>query len=177
MLTNGDLNLRSKRLHMRPFGPGDAFLVARILRDPKVVFWHKGQLPMKIIRGGIRYSQRLNKKGTGWWLIFQQQTGRLIGDIMLQPLQGTREIELGYHLLPDQWGNGYATEAAHRLVQYGFERLALPRICAVVLPNNHRSLRVVHKLGMVPRGTHLHAGLKHRYFTLQRDEYESKPAR
>lgn len=154
--------------------PTDSALVGRILRDPRVIFWYPKPLSKKIMRERIHHSQHLNKKGLGWWLVFTREAPHeLVGDLLLQPLSGTCEIEIGYHMLREQWGHGYASEAAHRLLQHAFDTLALKRVCAVVLPRNRRSLRVVEKINMAQSGTHLHGGLIHRYFVLKQQDYAS----
>ena len=55
---------------------------------------------------------------------------------------------LGYWIAPPFWGNGYCTEAARALVNYGFESLSLQRICADHFGSNPASGRVMSKIGM-----------------------------
>lgn len=56
--------------------------------------------------------------------------------------------ELGYVLNPDYHGKGYATEAAQRVLRFGFEVLELHRIEAKFIKGNEASLHVMEKLGM-----------------------------
>ena len=56
--------------------------------------------------------------------------------------------ELGYVLARDQWGHGYATEVARRLIVFGFNELGLRRITATCHPDNFASARVLEKAGM-----------------------------
>ena len=171
MFTNENLTLQTERLKLRPFGLDDLSLAARIMRNPRIVFWRKTRVSLNEIRAGIKRSQKMNDWGLGWWLIFEAQTNRLVGSVMLQPLENTFEVEVGYHVLPEYWGRGYASEAARKIVAHGFDRLGLPNIRAVVLPRNRPSLRIVEKLGFSPRGTLFHANLLHRYFRLERQRY------
>ena len=46
------------------------------------------------------------------------------------------------------WGRGYATEAAQAVRDYAFNRLRLPRLIAMIDPQNIASIRVAEKLGM-----------------------------
>ena len=55
---------------------------------------------------------------------------------------------LWYTIHPSYWGQGYATEAAHRLLAFGFDELQLHRIWADCDPANSASVRVLVKLGM-----------------------------
>lgn len=68
------------------------------------------------------------------------------------PERGT--AELGYWLDPDAWGEGYATEAAGRLVRYGFDQRALRKWSAKIVGGNDRSVAVVERLGFTKEGTH-----------------------
>ena len=75
--------------------------------------------------------------------------GRVIGGCGLDITHlEWREGEIGYHLHPAYWGQGYATEAARALVGFGFEHLKLHRIVADCLAENPASARVMQKAGM-----------------------------
>jgi RimJ/RimL family protein N-acetyltransferase len=52
----------------------------------------------------------------------------------------------------DYWGQGYITEAAKVILEYGLITLQLPIIYAVVNPDNYRSIRVSERLGMQSMG-------------------------
>lgn len=76
-------------------------------------------------------------------------TGQLIGNAGIRiKTAGGHEADIGYELDPQHWGQGYASEAAHALVQFGFEQLRLRRISAHCLAENVASARVLEKLGM-----------------------------
>ena len=53
---------------------------------------------------------------------------------------------------PEEWGKGYATEAAAGMLEFAFEELELPLVYAGCAPDNHASRRVMEKLGMRPLG-------------------------
>jgi RimJ/RimL family protein N-acetyltransferase len=74
------------------------------------------------------------------------------GTLLFKPLpNGVGEVEVGWHLHPDSWGHGYATEAARAVIRRGFEA-GLPEVYAVVRPGNEPSLAVCRRLGMTPLG-------------------------
>jgi RimJ/RimL family protein N-acetyltransferase len=78
--------------------------------------------------------------------------GSVAGTVLFKPLpNGVGEIEVGWHLHPDTWGHGYATEAARAVIDQGFEA-GLPEVYAVVRPGNEASLAVCRRLGMTPLG-------------------------
>lgn len=59
-----------------------------------------------------------------------------------------REWEVGWAVHPDEWGRGYATEAAWRVMDWAFQELKVHRIVAFCRADNAASLRVMEKLGM-----------------------------
>jgi RimJ/RimL family protein N-acetyltransferase len=87
-------------------------------------------------------------------------TGVLAGTLLYKPLPGEHHMEVGWHLHPDSWGNGYATEAGRAAVGRGF-RLGVPEVFAVVRPDNPRSQAVCRRLGM------RHLGRTSRYYDLE----------
>ena len=76
----------------------------------------------------------------------------LIGGIGLHPYPEHKRAELGYWIGVPYWGNGYATEAARAVLQYGFEQVHLNRIFAAHYRHNPASGRVLQKIGMKYEG-------------------------
>lgn len=66
-----------------------------------------------------------------------------------------RQAMLWYTLRRDQWGGGYATEAARALVEYAFGELGLHRVWADCDPRNERSWRLLERLGMRREAHHV----------------------
>ena len=78
--------------------------------------------------------------------------GELIGAISLKIDAAMQMAELGYWVGEPFWGTGYCTEAARRIVEYGFTERNLRRIHAVHLARNPASGRVLQKIGMSREG-------------------------
>ena len=57
-------------------------------------------------------------------------------------------VEIGWRLARAHWGQGYATEAARAVLEYGFERVGLDRIVSVHAVGNEASANVMRKIGM-----------------------------
>ncbi len=72
-------------------------------------------------------------------------------DLHLAPNHG--RAELGFWIGVPYWNQGFATEAAAALLDYGFSELGLHRIVARHFPRNPASGRVLQKLGMIREGT------------------------
>jgi RimJ/RimL family protein N-acetyltransferase len=84
----------------------------------------------------------------GWWAVVERSTGAPAGSVLLQPLpNGDGEIEIGWHLHPQSWGKGLASEAASAVLDRGF-RDGLAEIWAVTMLDNERSARVCERIGM-----------------------------
>jgi RimJ/RimL family protein N-acetyltransferase len=58
------------------------------------------------------------------------------------------EVEVGWRLLPEHWGHGYATEAGRAWVGWSFARHGVPRVISVCDLPNARSRAVMARLGM-----------------------------
>ncbi|MGW0433932.1 GNAT family N-acetyltransferase [Micromonospora sp. NPDC003197] len=113
--------------------------------------------------------------GYGIWAVQLRGTSRIVGTVMLKPLPGrdegtlTDDIEVGWHLHPDSWGHGYATEAARGAVARGFDQ-GVAEIYAVVAPGNEASMAVARRLGMtgIGRRTDWYGGEEVETFRLAR---------
>ncbi len=84
------------------------------------------------------------------WLVIDPMTSRVIGDIGFhKPWREDRTtVELGYSLVPEARGFGYATEACAALIHWTFAHTPVTQIIAQIDPANAASLRVAAKLGM-----------------------------
>jgi RimJ/RimL family protein N-acetyltransferase len=98
------------------------------------------------------------------WAIQDRATGHLLGTALLVPLLTSgekllpaEETEIGWHLHPDAWGKGYATEAANAVMAYA-TRSGVRPVLAVTYPENTASQAVCRRLGM------RHVGPTDRYY-------------
>ncbi|HEX6871172.1 MAG TPA: GNAT family N-acetyltransferase, partial [Micromonosporaceae bacterium] len=104
-----------------------------------------------------RWTERADPEGKyGIWAIERRDGGPVVGSVLLVPLpdpdqRGEGEVEVGWHLHPDSWGHGYATEAARGAIGKGFSD-GLREIYAVVRPDNAPSIAVCRRLGMTGLG-------------------------
>lgn len=118
----------------------------------EVVRWWGGT-PMQDRRAAVElielYDARLRADPRfGAWAVIDRASDRPAGTVMLKPLpDGDGEIEIGWHLHPDSWGKGLATEAAGALLRHGFDD-GLDEVWAVTKLDNHRSVAVCNRIGM-----------------------------
>ncbi|SVB26986.1 uncharacterized protein METZ01_LOCUS179840, partial [marine metagenome] len=170
-----DLQLTTKRLVLRPLSINDMSLVIEMFTDEQVMQYAGGTTLKKKIVGEMQmYTRRGGNGCVGVWCICDQTTGASLGSIALLPLPTDKddtdwgqliedqlpasEIEIGYFLKRSAWGNGYATEAAERILRFAFEDSPLGEVVAVIDPRNQSSRRVLEKIGFVSTGTRLAYG-------------------
>ncbi|MEV0719508.1 GNAT family N-acetyltransferase, partial [Asanoa sp. NPDC050611] len=99
--------------------------------------------------------------------------GGLVGNLLLKPVplsagepsDGPDDVEIGWHLHPDAWGRGYATEAAQAILDDAFSR-GLAKVVAVTDPDNQASQAVCRRLGMT------HLGRTKRYYNTLNELFE-----
>ncbi len=86
----------------------------------------------------------------GLWATIHKGTGKFIGRCGLLPwtIEGQFEVEIAYLLDKDFWHQGLATEAAHGILHYGFDKLKLSRLICMIDPENTASQRVAERIGM-----------------------------
>lgn len=84
----------------------------------------------------------------GMHLFIQRQEGIIIGTSGFKgrPLADGC-VEIGYGIAPDHQGHGYATEGVRALVGWALAQPSVTRVIADCLPENHRSARVLTKVG------------------------------
>jgi len=171
--------LASRRLLLRPWRDDDADFVLDMESRWEVVRF-LGPSPM-ILRtreealAAIRHRRGIDHPIHGSWAITARD-GRLVGDLLLVPIPlsagespGTpAEVEIGWHLHPNDWGHGYATEAAKAVLNDAFGR-GLAKVLAVTNPDNHASKAVCQRLGMT------YLGRSTRYYDTAKELFEKIP--
>ena len=110
-----------------------------------------------------------------------KSTGELIGNCgVRRDSPEAREADMGYELDSNYWGNGYATEAARAVLDFGFSHMKVERVSAWCLADNVGSARVLEKIGMdVERRMREHQYFKGRWwdtlcYAILREEWQAK---
>ena len=141
--------------------------VSMLLLDPRVgkTLW-PGQDPptrVQLIERLALQSEHWDRYGFGLWLLRDRQTGEMVGRGGLQHtlVTGRQEVEVGWAIVPERWGQGLATELARASLRAGFDELGLPEVIAFTLPYNIASRRVMEKTGFAYAGEVEHVGLPH----------------
>jgi len=154
MTTVGTGLLRTPRLRLRAWttSAADVARLTDIYRRDEVTRWIGGPPKVPAAELPARWAAISEADSRfGCWAI-EPASGVPAGTVLFKPLpNGVGEVEVGWHLHPDSWGHGYATEAARAVVERGFD-LGLLEVYAVVRPGNEASLAVCRRLGMQPLG-------------------------
>ncbi|MFH1368156.1 MAG: GNAT family protein [Elusimicrobiota bacterium] len=144
--------LKTKRLILRKLKMSDACDIYEYGRDPLVsryTIWarHKS---IKDTRGFLKYVQREYRKAVpeSWGMILKEN-GKLIGTCGFNNYNSNfRKAEIGYAMSRKYWGKGLMTEAVEAMLDFGFGKLKLNRICAHCMIDNKGSEKVMKKCGM-----------------------------
>ena len=90
----------------------------------------------------------------GRWAVMEKTKNLFVGSFAIIPMRTQPEkIQLGYSLLPENWGKGYATELTKAGLDYFMNNYSLSRINAVTEILNIASQKVLLKAGFQPAGT------------------------
>lgn len=147
----GETVIETARLLLRPFSLNDVPALQAVIGDPIAMQWYPAPFDQKGVEAWIKRNfDRYKSEGHGLWAMVLKSSGELIGDCgcVIQEVEGKNELEVGYHVRRDLWGNGYATEAARACMEYAFNRLGVPRVISIIRPENVNSRRVAEKNGL-----------------------------
>ncbi len=148
--------LETLRLELRTFRPEDFDDFLRLNRDPRVMKYFTRGKPMPRDVAAEAFGRVLRYPSLypdlGAWHASRRDTGAFIGWFSLKYAGRSAEVEVGYRLLSEAWGQGFATEGARALVAFGFDDLGLHRIIGVTHSGNKASQRVLLKAGLEDAG-------------------------
>lgn len=149
--------IETERLILRPFAPGDAAAVNRLVGDRAIAdttlnIPHPYREEMAVAWIETHRDTFVNERGVTF-AIARKSDGALVGAISLQGMSKGHQAELGYWIGKPFWQQGYCTEAGRAVLRYAFSDLGLIRVHACHLTRNPASGRVMQKLGMQHEGT------------------------
>ncbi len=93
-----------------------------------------------------------------------------MGSFAVIPIEGSDKLQLGYALLKEHWGNGYASESVKGGIEYAFGHLNLPEIAGITYPANIPSQKVLLKNGFVLNNTFKEGNNELHYYLLLREK-------
>ena len=141
------------RLRLRQWRPEDRAPFAALNGDPVAMAFFPARLSREESDAAADLLEGLiAARGWGFWAVEVKATGDFAGftglhvpkpDLPMMPC-----VEIGWRLLPEFWGRGFATEAASAALRVGFEDLGLSEIVSFTAVSNTRSWAVMERLGM-----------------------------
>lgn len=151
--------IETPRLRLRRLVADDAPQVRALLNEPSFLA-NIGDRGVRTDEDARRYIEQgpqamYERHGFGLWHVSLRDSGEFIGLCGLLRRDSLPDADIGYALLPEFWGAGFAVEAASATLRHAAERFHLARVVAIVSPHNTASMRLLEKLGMKYERQHL----------------------
>jgi len=148
----GPPDLETARLVLRRLELDDAPFVLQLLNEPSWIRYI-GDKGVRTLDGARQYLRdgplaMYARHGLGLMLVVRRDGSVPIGIAGLIKRETLGDVDIGFALLPQYWGQGYAFEAASACLDYGRKVLNLARIVAIVAPGNARSTGLLSRLGL-----------------------------
>ena len=163
--------LETARLRAEPISRAHLDDMVRLLSDPRVAAT-LGGVPTRARVAAMIDAQaaQFERYGFGLCAWRDRATGEVIarGGIQHTHVGGADEVEAGWAVAADRWGEGLATEMSREAVRVAFDVVGLDDLVAFTLVDNVASRRVMERLGMVYERDLEHAGLPHVLYRLSR---------
>jgi RimJ/RimL family protein N-acetyltransferase len=152
--------LQARRILLRRFRADDLPALIAYRSDPEVARYQSwSQLNEASARAFLAGLDKSEPGARGVWFQFAvalKTTDQLIGDCaLLVRADDTRQAEIGYTFARQFQGQGYATEAVGRLLEYLFRTLKIHRVTAQVDCRNERSIALLERIGFRREGRFL----------------------
>ena len=147
--------LETERLVLRKIVPKDAAALYAIFGDDEVTRYYDlatmtdpadADTMVRRMVARYRHGQAIR------WGIVRKQDSAFMGTCGFHFQAASFKAEIGYDLAQSYWRQGYMSEALRAMLAYGFERLQLNRIEALVMPGNEASAVLLQRLGFVEEG-------------------------
>jgi ribosomal-protein-alanine N-acetyltransferase len=137
------MQLRTDRLVLRRWRDSDRDPFAALNADLEVMEYFPAPLTRAESDTMIdRVEAHFDERGFGLWALEVARTAEFIGFTGLAtprfPAPFMPAVEIGWRLARSAWGRGYASEAAHRTLRFGFDDLGLPEIVSFTAAGNLR---------------------------------------
>ncbi|EMF5435244.1 TPA: GNAT family N-acetyltransferase, partial [Klebsiella pneumoniae subsp. ozaenae] len=137
--------ITTPRLSLTRFVTDDWPFFLRLRQDPQVM-----RFMGEVLSDGALRSVFVSRCADPGVFVLRDKFGEALGDIGLRiSPKNPHEADVGYALLPQAQGKGYASEALRAVCEYGFTTLGVQAINAWVLGENRGSSRLLEKQGFV----------------------------
>jgi len=149
-----------------------------------IVHKYMGTKPIKAIGEALKsinyIRQQYQDNNIGRWAVIEKSSGDFIGWSGLklnteEPMNGcTNFYDIGFRLIPQYWGKGYATESALAAMDYAFNNMNLDMVCGLADVNNAASNAILKKIGLKFKNDFWFENQKVAWYELNKDDYGKK---
>ena len=175
--------IETNNLILREFRDTDVDGIFKLDSDREV---HKylGNNPIKTMVEAEKiisfFHLQYKERGIGRLACVEKPSGKFIGWAGLKLNLGEKEIlngytdfiDIGYRLLPNFWGKGYATEASLASIEYGFKKLKYNVIYGAADVDNIGSNKVLNKIGLGFKNEFMFKDSTCNWYELKKENYE-----
>ncbi|CAF0856572.1 unnamed protein product [Rotaria sp. Silwood1] len=170
--------LRTKRIGFRSWTEDDFQLALNLWGNNAVTKLIGGPFTIEKIQERFLYEiKNMKEYSFQYWPIFVLETGEHIGCCGFRPYDKEKNtVEIGFHILPQFWRQGFAREAADAAISYAFCHLNVNKIFAGHHPNNVASCQLIAQLRFQYRHHEYYppTGLQHPLYVLTKEQYCQK---
>jgi ribosomal-protein-alanine N-acetyltransferase len=154
-------SLETDRLRLRAFTSDDWRGLQAYVADDEVMRYDR---PWPKSDGELREAATYLAEHTGYWAVCLRATGQLIGHVTCTESEphAFRNWDLGFGFNPEFQHQGYALEAADRVLRFVFEEGGARRVVASCHPKNAPAWRLLERLGMRREAHHVQPGFLRR---------------
>jgi len=147
------IELETNRLQLRQWHDSDVPMFAKINADVRVMKYYPSILSdSESDKLASKLKGLIYENSWGFWAVETKKEKEFVGFVGLNkptydlPVESC--VEVGWRLDSNQWGKGYATEAANECLRFAFEELMLKEVYSFTPVNNKKSWSVMERLGM-----------------------------
>jgi RimJ/RimL family protein N-acetyltransferase len=143
-----DLQLETSRLVLRPPRAGDLDAWAEMMMDEEAARFIGGVTVRAVSwRGLMTMIGCWHAQGFAMFSVIEKSSGRWVGRLGPWMPEGWPGPEIGWAIVRDRWGRGYATEGAIAATNWAFDHLGWSRMIHSIDPDNVASQKVARRLG------------------------------
>ncbi|MDE3252784.1 MAG: GNAT family N-acetyltransferase [Bacteroidota bacterium] len=139
----------TERMVVQRFTDADADYFYRVNGDPDVMRFIRAPKTREASDAFLQENIHLYKDGStlGRFAVFHKTDHRFLGSFSFLYLSGEHDFHLGYALLPEEWGKGFATELVMAGIAHFFRHTACEAVFAITETENTASRKVLEKNG------------------------------
>jgi RimJ/RimL family protein N-acetyltransferase len=175
--------VRTPRLVVRDWSEDDAPAALAVYGRAEVARWLSPAAEQVADLAAMRATLRdwiadtaAGEAAIGHWAVAVAGTGQVVGGVSLHQLPvDEQDVEIGWQIAPEHWGNGYATEAGRGVLQRAFAN-DVDEVFALVRPANRRAEAAARRVGMTWVGeTDKYYGLRLNVFRVRSADLVADP--